>query len=80
MKNFKQPLKYRISTLLKSKGRYCCHLFCWRKAMWEICSTDESATPDDWTDSCTEHVGALLWDHKAYSVRLIGQTSQEVNA
>ena len=62
-----------------SLDRYCCHLSCHRKAVWEICSADESATPDDWTDSCTEHIGALLWDHKTYSVRLIGQTSQEVN-
>ena len=74
------PLDDVVSGTPASLDRHCCHLSCQREAVWEICSTDESATPDDWTDSCTEHVGALLWDHKAYSVRLIGQTSQEVNA
>ena len=44
----------------------------------ETDSADKSATPDDWTDSCTEHIGALLWDHKTYSVRLIDARSVTV--
>ena len=42
------------------KTPFCCQMECDKDAEWEIQWTPRS--PDDWTHSCTEHVGEMLCD------------------
>lgn len=44
-----------------SLERFCCHLACGpgHPAEWMIVS---GASPDDYTEACTQHVGELLVD------------------
>lgn len=43
----------------------CCKLECGADAKWQIVT---GASPDDYTESCTAHVGDLLTDAPAHSV------------
>ena len=54
---------------LKKEGRFCCHIPCDQPAEWQIWYGDG---PDDFTESCTEHIPALLTDapeHRIYPIK-----------
>jgi hypothetical protein len=42
---------------IKQSARHCCFIPCEAPAEWQL---TEGPTPDDFTDACTAHVGALL--------------------
>lgn len=55
--NRTQEFLYTIIHRIVSKihKRYCCNMWCFRKATWNITGSG----PEDSTDSCEKHVGYL---------------------
>lgn len=45
----------------KPKENWCCHIGCGEHAEWRI--QDEPATPDNYTETCSAHVGVMLSGH-----------------
>lgn len=52
----------------------CCHTNCDEDAQWQIF---DGPTPDDYTESCTAHVGELLSDAAEHRVYPIVHPQQE---
>jgi hypothetical protein len=61
--NLRAKIDRFIHGLLGHKA-WCCKIGCWRKAIWQLYSNEENATPDDFTLSCDKHIGYLnSWNH-----------------
>lgn len=56
--------------------RHCCFIGCDKLAEWEIVYGN---TLDDYTDACTEHVGALLTDAPSHTVYPIHNANYPVS-
>jgi len=55
----------------------CCHIHCEKIAEWIIV---HGSSPDDYTESCTEHVGILLTDaieHRIYQISVEAALAQQ---
>ncbi len=58
-------------------NRLCCFLFCTRPATFEMYFEGDDKTPDDYTESCDEHIAGLSGGMDSFSVVAIVQDEQE---